>query len=305
MRAFEAGEDERARNLFRPFLKGTPVARPYCERLIPNELPLQEDVFKGRTSSLTEDAKGWFTVSLALRQINESHDDSEKESAYRKLLRIYKNQRHPAADYACSHLAENLNGLQQSPADEMFLTEFIMARTQLPKAKLRRLLSDPSQKSSFLKTAIEEGHGVGMGIKNLDKDKKVRQLSDPRSYLAIVNVPRLRISFGDETNLVDLVPRAKVLQLQLAKKTESDAFCDLAKLFSSQKIPELASQFIFMAGLFGSSAAQLTMAEDELSEGTKLYWISQGSEKEDIWALEKAVEAFKDKLLLPFSVARK
>lgn len=289
--AFEEGDDVRARKLFRPFLRGTPIARPYCEFLMPEELPPQENICRGKKNPYEEDLRQWYEVSLLSRTLNEIEKNEEasekKNRPYKKLIQLFAEKKSPAAGYATAQIAERLkNKEERDEADELYLMNFIVSNNAINKNKFRAALNrSPELKEQKLMQTIQEALSCGM---QFGKYMTESVFFDPRSLISIIGkTKQLRVGAKD-ADPVDLVPIAKILKKQFELKTESESLFGLAEIFYKTHNP-LTKHFLAMAAALGCPHAQRVFSQIVLNEHQKLFWISQSCEKEEFWALTEAV----------------
>ncbi|MBY0501572.1 MAG: hypothetical protein K2P93_06185 [Alphaproteobacteria bacterium] len=261
--AFERGDDERARSLFKSFLKGNPIARHYCRHLNIEDETFHEDL---REFSLYAVAKGWFNVSLVLREMNEidqqfQRTDSPKEKAKlqkrkKKLWheRLFKSElekkKNPAAGFALGKLAERGDTIGCIPGSrEIEKTSYLVSSQLLPGSKM---------------------------------------ICDPRSLIAMRN--RGIIIKADEQDLTNII---KILEGHLCKSSVEESLFKLSQLFEG-KNPYLRTYFLRSAALHGCLNAQKKASSFCDNEQDILYWILQACESNDVLSLESAACFFEE-----------
>ncbi len=288
--AFEQGDDEKARTLFRSFHKGTPIAHPYCQHLMPDEMPVQEDVFKGM-NPYKKLVEGWYQTSLALRQLKDGKDEDAKEVAYLKLLRLYAKEDLPAAAYACRKLAIELRAKEKRDhADEIFLREFILRMaSEGNKNHFKRLLENQTLRPQIEKDALDEALNRGLAIKG---NKFTGTILDPRSVLESGKRENVRITFN-AGKVTDFAILGRSLKTKLETHGEGESLYELAaELGRTNDFFELS--FYTTAAIFGQQEAQLSLAKSTKDETERLYWIAQGCEQDNTRALLSAADTLQN-----------
>ncbi len=261
--AFERGDDERAKTLFKSFMQGNPIARSYCRRLNIEDETFHEDL---REFPFYAVAQGWFTVSLILREMNEidqkfQQTDSLKEKQKlvkrKKTLwqeRLFKSEleakQNPAAGFALGKLAEKTDIAACIPENREIEKMAYFASSQLATGS----------------------HTIG----------------DPRSLIAMRR-RGIFIKAGDQ----DLTNFIKILEGHLLRYSVGDSLFKLSQLCEG-KYSFLHIYFLRSAALHGCLSAQKKAASFCKNEQDTLYWILQGCEFNDVLSLESAASFFEE-----------